>query len=80
MIVHIRLSFSLRFYGAAIEGNLEGDQLKVHEKATIKEVLKILQIPDNDDKLFFVNDVQVGPDQILQEGDVLHISSAIAGG
>ena len=80
MIVYIRLSFSLRYYTTAIKSKLEGDQLNVMEKATIEEVLEILGIPDHDDKLYFVNDVQVGPDQILQDGDVLHIASAIAGG
>ena len=80
MIVHIQLSFSLRYYATALEGHLEGDQLNVKEKATIEEVLKILRIPENNDKLYFLNNIQVGPDQVLQDGDVLHISSAIAGG
>lgn len=80
MIVHIKLSFSLRFYATAIEKHLKGDKLNVREKATIEEVLRILGIPDHNDKLYFINDVQVGPDQILQDGDVLHIASAIAGG
>ena len=80
MIIHIRLSFSLRYYATAVKSQLEGDKLNVRKKANIEEVLKILRIPDHDDKLYFVNDVQVGSDQVLQDGDVLHIASAIAGG
>ena len=80
MIVQIQLSFSLRYYATALKAHLEGDRLNVPEKATIEEVLKILRIPENGDKLFFVNDDQVGLDQVLQDGDVLHISPAIAGG
>lgn len=80
MIVQIQLSFSFRHYATVLKEHLERDQLNVPEKATIEEVLKMLRIPEDEDKLFFVNDLQVGRDQVLQDGDVLHISPAVAGG
>ena len=80
MIVQIQLSFSLSYYATALKTHLDGDQLNLPEKATIEEVLKILRIPENGDKLYFVNNVQAGLNQVLQDGDVLHISPAIAGG
>jgi sulfur carrier protein ThiS len=59
---------------------LDEDSWHMPDGATISEVLQVLNIPMEHAKIFMVNGIRVGKENVLNEGDVLHILPAIIGG
>lgn len=52
----------------------------VDEDATVAQVIKELDLPDNIARIILVNGHHARPDYVLKEGDVLSVFPTIAGG
>lgn len=63
-----------------LENRLEDDKWEVPEGASIAQVLEILNLPEREAKLFFLNGEKVGKEVVLWEGDALQIFPLIGGG
>ncbi len=78
MIVEVQLHATLRF-----ENNEEGQIIRIElpESSSIKNLLEKLSIDmDPDHMLFVLNGRTSGPDQKLEDGDVLNLITALSGG
>lgn len=74
MQIELKLFITLIKYGA------ESQSVELDEGATVSDVLDKFQIPEKMPKLRIVNSVNVRPDHILKDGDVLALFPPIGGG
>ena len=50
------------------------------EGATVAQVLKILNIPENETKILLINGRNADKERVLNDGDVFHVFPLMAGG
>ena len=79
MVVEVHLHTTLQRMGAnGLERRLT---LELHPDSTLEDVISRLEIDlDPEHLIFVINFRQAEPDQLLAEGDVIHLIPAISGG
>jgi len=80
MIIEVKILSFLRQYVSFSDKQLEGDKWDVPEGAKAADVLAMLNIPEEQDKIILVNGRSADGKTELSEGDLLHIFPAIYGG
>lgn len=79
MLVTVKLFATLtRFKSGVKAGN--PFEMNLSDTATAKEIIDILQIPDDEIHIVFVNNVIEAPSVKLQAGDVIGIFPPVGGG
>ena len=77
--VKIKLFANLREYHPD-EDDKKSYTLNMEEGSTLKDLYKKLEIPEDEVKMTFINNLKQPIDYKLQEGDVIAIFPPIAGG
>jgi len=54
--------------------------LEVTDRSTVAQLVRLLQIPEGMPTVVLVNGRDAGPEQVLQDGDVLVMFPPLAGG
>ena len=80
MIIEIKVFSSLRNSLPPSENHLDGDRWDIGERATIGQVLEMLNLSDRGDLVLLVNGNHAQSEDLLNEGDVLSILPPIGGG
>ena len=80
MIIETKIFSSLRHYLPDSDKRLEGDRWEVTEGASVAQVLKMLNLPDEEAKIILINGRHAARERILNEGDVLHVFPPMCGG
>lgn len=74
------MKIEVRLFAGLREGRFKRSVLPMQEKASFREVLYKLNIPEQEVSLPLVNGQYSALDRTLQEGDVLAIFPAVGGG
>lgn len=77
MKVHVDLYVNLKKYAPADDSSFE---IQVESGATVKTVLEILKIPDEEKTVILVNGRNAGDSEPLKEQDTVTLYSPISGG
>jgi hypothetical protein len=80
VIIEAKIFSSLRHHLPKSEHRLDGDKWEVMEGANAGEVLKMLNLPDEEVKTVLINGRKAEKGSILRDGDVFHVFPLIAGG
>ena len=80
MIIEIKVFSSLRKGIPPDERHLDGDKWDVEERATVSQVLEMLNLAGRGDLILLVNGHHVNKESVLSEGDALSILPPIGGG
>jgi molybdopterin synthase sulfur carrier subunit len=80
MIIEVKVFSSLRRYIPNSERRVDRDKWDVEDGASIEQVLKMLDLPDEEVRVLLINGRNAKKESILQEGDVLHVFPPMAGG
>jgi sulfur carrier protein ThiS len=80
IIIEVKIFSSLLHYVPDSERRLDRYRWDVPERATIEEVLAILNLPENEARVVLINGRSAKKDSILQENDVLHVFPPMCGG
>jgi molybdopterin converting factor small subunit len=80
MIIEIKVFSSLRNYVQPSENHLDGDRWDIGERATVGQVLEMLNLRERGDLILLVNGNHALSESVLSEGDVLSILPPIGGG
>lgn len=80
MIVEVKVFASLRHYIPASDNRLEDNKWNISEGASVGQVLEMLNIPEEEARIFLINGRKVEKTKVLSEGDLLHIFPQMAGG
>jgi molybdopterin converting factor small subunit len=80
MIIEIKVFSSLRNSVQPSENHLDGDRWDIGERATVGQVLEMLNLGGRGDLLLLVNGNHAQSESVLSEGDALSILPPIGGG
>jgi len=80
MIIEAKIFSTLRHYLPNSPHHLEGAKWDMPEGATVAQVLKILNIPENETKILLINGRNADKERVLNDGDVFHVFPLMAGG
>lgn len=80
MIIEVKVFSSLRHYIPNSERRVDRDKWEVEDGASVEQVLKMLDLPDEEVRVLLINGRNAKKESILQEGDVLHVFPPMAGG
>ena len=80
MIIEAKVFSNLRHYLPNSPHHLDGDKWYMPEGATVAQVLKMLNIPEEKTKILLINGRNAGKEMVLNEGDVFHVFPIMAGG
>jgi len=80
MIIEAKIFATLRHYLPNSPNRLDGDKWDMPEGATVRQVLKILNIPEKEAKMLLINGRNADKEKVLNEGDVFHVFPIMAGG
>lgn len=80
MIIEVKIFSSLRHYIPNSDRHLDGDKWDITKRATIAQVLKMLNIPEEEARILLINGRHADRERVLNEGDVLHVFPPIMGG
>jgi molybdopterin converting factor small subunit len=80
MIVEIKVFSFLRKGILTDERHLDGDRWDIGERATVGQVLEMLNLRGRGDLILLVNGNHAHSESVLSEGDVLSILPPIGGG
>ena len=80
MIIEIKVFSSLRNSVQPSENHLDGDRWDIGERATVGQVLEMLNLGGRGDLLLLVNGNHALSESVLSEGDALSILPPIGGG
>lgn len=80
MIIEIKVFASLRHHIPASDSHLEDNKWNIKEGATVAQVLELLNIPEEEARIFLINGRKVERTNTFREGDLLHIFPQMAGG
>ncbi len=79
MLVNVKLFATLTRYKSGIKAG-NSYEMNLPDTATAQEIIDILQIPDEEIHIVFVNNVIQAPSVKLQAGDVVGIFPPVGGG
>lgn len=74
------MTITVKLFTTLLRFGPESREMEVPDNATVREVVRILDIPREMPHLRIVNGVHVPWDHVLKEGDVLALFPPIAGG
>ena len=80
MIIEVKIFATLRHYLPNLPNRLDGDKWDMPEGATVRQVLKMLNIPEKETKMLLINGRHADKERVLDEGDVFHVFPIMAGG
>jgi len=80
VIIEVNVFSSLRHYLPDSENRLDGNKWEVREGSRVDQILKMLNIPDEEAHIVLVNGRKAGKETVLKQGDLLHVFPLMAGG
>ena len=80
MVIEIKVFSALRSYVQPSENHLDGNRWEIGERATVGQVLEMLNLGGRGDLILLVNGNHAHSESHLKEGDVLSILPPIGGG
>ncbi len=80
MIIEVKVFSSLCHYIPNSERRVDRDKWEVEDGASVEQVLKMLDLTDEEVRVLLINGRNAKKESILQEGDVLHVFPPMAGG
>jgi len=80
MIIEAKIFATLRHYVPNSPHHLDRDKWDMPEGATVRQVLKMLNIPEKETKILLINGRNADKARVLNEGDVFHVFPIMAGG
>jgi molybdopterin converting factor small subunit len=80
MIIEVKLFSSLLHYIPDSERRLDRYRWDVPDGATVEQVLEMLNLPEEEATVLLINGRNVKRENVLKEGDVLHVFPPMAGG
>lgn len=80
MIIEVKVFSSLRHYVPDSENRRDGDKWEIKEGWSVNQVLKMLNIPDEEVKIVLINGRVARKENILKQGDLLYVFPPMAGG
>jgi hypothetical protein len=80
VIIEAKIFSSLRHHLPTSEHRLDGDKWEVMEGSSAGEVLKMLNLPEEEVRTILINGRKADKCSILRDGDLFHVFPLIAGG
>ncbi|UCD87583.1 MAG: MoaD/ThiS family protein [Desulfobacterales bacterium] len=80
MIIEVKVFSSLCHYIPKSERRLDRHKWDIDEGATVQQVLKMVGLPDDEVRVLLINGRNAKRENVLKEGDVLHVFPPMAGG
>ena len=77
--VYVKLFATLRTYRPGL-GIGEAFPVQVPEGATVRDLIALLELPEDEVKIIFVNALNREPEHVLADGDELGLFPPIGGG
>jgi sulfur-carrier protein len=80
VIIEAKIFSSLRHHLPKSEHRLDNDKWEVTEGTNAGEILKMLNLPEEEVKTLLINGRKAEKESVLRDGDVFHVFPLIAGG
>lgn len=74
------MKIEVRCFATISNYNPPNGYLEIPEKSTVKDVINILNLPENEVKVIFVNGKHEKKDYVLNDGDRVAFFPAVGGG